>query len=121
MPYFLAVYSMQPEDLARFRALPKEQQKEVDDAGLPAWADWEKRNATHLRNLGGMVGKTVRAHKDGSIAPASNSFCGYVVVEAESAEAAALLFVDHPHLKLFPGDGVDVMPFLSGPDRNWTA
>lgn len=63
-----------------------------------------------------MVGKTVRAHKDGSIAPASNS-----LVEAESAEAAALLFVDHPHLKLFPGDGVDVMPFLSGPDRNWTA
>ncbi len=40
----------------------------------------------------------------------------YVIVEAENIEAAAALFVDHPHIGLFPGDGVDIMPFLSGPD-----
>jgi hypothetical protein len=36
--------------------------------------------------------------------------------ELESADAAAALFVDHPHITVFPGDGVDVMPFLTGPD-----
>ena len=116
MPHFLAVYTMQPQDLAAFRALPKAEQKAVDDKGLAAWQAWEERNAAHLRNLGGMVGKTTRIAKDGTVAPFTNTICGYVIVEAESAEAAARLFADHPHLTTFPGDGVEIMPFLSGPD-----
>ena len=43
MPRFLAVYTMKPEDLARFRARPKAEQKAVDDIGLKQWADWERR------------------------------------------------------------------------------
>ena len=35
------------------------------------------------------------------------------VVEAENAEAAARLFLDHPHITVFPGDGVDIMPFVT--------
>lgn len=72
-------------------------------------------NAASLVNRGGMVGKTIRATKDG-ITEGVNDICGYVIVEAESAEAAAQLFVDHPHITVFPGDGVDVMPFLTKPD-----
>ncbi len=115
MPRFLAVYTMKPEDLARFRALPKAEQDQVDAVGIPQWQEWEKRNADALVNLGGMVGKTMRITRTG-IAPATNDFCGYVIVEAESAEAAARLFSDHPHINIFPGDGVDIMPFLTGPD-----
>lgn len=115
MPRFLAVYTMKREDLARFRAMPKEEQDAVDAAGLPQWEEWEKRNAASLVNLGGMVGKTMRATRDG-VVESVNDFCGYVIVEAETAEAAARLFVDHPHITVFPGDGVDVMPFLTGPD-----
>lgn len=115
MPHFLAVYTLQPEDLARFRARPKPEQDAVDAEGIPAWQEWEKRNAAHLPDLGGMVGKTLRVSRSG-IAPATNTICGYVIVEAESTEAAAALFVDHPHIGLFPGDGVDIMPFLTGPD-----
>lgn len=114
MPRFLAVYTMQPEDLARFRNLPKAEQDAVDAVGIPQWAEWEKRNAASFPDRGGMVGKTLRVSKHG-IAPASNAFCGYIVVEAESIEAAAKLFVDHPHFALFPGDGVDIMPFLTEP------
>lgn len=115
MPYFLAVYTMQPEDLARFRAMPKPEQDAVDARGLPQWTEWEERNAASLVNRGGMVGKTLRVSKSG-VAPGSNAFCGYVVVEAETIEAAAELFRDHPHFNIFPGDGVDIMPFLAGPD-----
>lgn len=115
MPHFLAVYTMKPEDLAAFRARPKAEQDAVDAEGLPLWEAWEKRHAAHLPNLGGMVGKTLRVSRDG-IAPSSNAFCGYIVVEAESIAAAAELFRDHPHFTIFPGDGVDIMPFLAGPD-----
>jgi hypothetical protein len=115
MPRFLAVYTMKREDLVQFRERPKEEQDAVDAIGLPQWAEWEKKNAASLVNRGGMVGKTTRATKDG-VTKGVNDFCGYVIVEAESAEAAAQLFVDHPHLTVFPGDGVDVMPFLTGPD-----
>ncbi len=61
-----------------------------------------------------MVGKTFRVSKDG-MAPASNPFCGYVIVEAETIEAAARLFENHPHFMVFPGDGVDIMPFVTEP------
>ena len=115
MPRFLAVYTMQPADLARFRAMPKEDQDAVDALGVPQWTEWEKRNAAALPNLGGMVGKTLRVTREG-IAPATNTICGYVIVEAETIEAAARLFEDHPHITIFPGDGVDLMPFLTGPD-----
>ena len=114
MPRFLAVYTMQPEDLARFRALPKAEQDAIDDIGLKQWAEWEKKHATSFPDTGGMVGKTLRVNRNG-IAPASNPFCGYIVVEAESIEAAAKLFENHPHFSVFPGDGVDIMPFLTGP------
>lgn len=113
MPRFLAVYTMKPENLARFRMKPKTEQDAVDALGLPQWAQWEERHAASFPDRGGMVGKTLRVSKAG-IAPASNDFCGYIVVEAESIEAAAKLFVDHPHFTIFPGEGVDIMPFLTG-------
>ena len=112
MPRFLAVYTMKPEDLAAFRRLTKEEQDAIDVVGVKEWAAWEDRNAASIRDRGGMVGKTMRVSRDG-IASAVNPFCGYIVVEAETVEAAARLFEDHPHITVFPGDGVDVMPFVT--------
>ncbi len=61
---------------------------------------------------GNEPGKTLRVTREG-IAPATNSICGYVVVEAETIEAAARLFENHPHFMVFPGDAVDIMPFMT--------
>ena len=112
MPRFLAVYTMKPEDLAAFRRLPKAEQDAIDAVGIPQWMACEERNGAHILDRGGMVGRTTRVTRDG-IAEAQNPFCGYLVVEAETAEAAARLFQDHPHLTVFPGDGVDIMPFVT--------
>ena len=38
-----------------------------------------------------------------------------MIVEAPDITAAARLFQDHPHITIFPGDGIDVMPVVSGP------
>jgi hypothetical protein len=112
VPRFLAVYTMKPEDVLSFRRLPKAEQDAIDAVGIAQWAAWEERNAAFILDRGGMVGKTTRITKDG-VAKAVNPFCGYIVVEAETANAAALLFEDHPHITVFPGDGVDIMPFVT--------
>lgn len=117
MPRFLALYIMPPQNLARFRALPKAEQDRIDAAGVAQWTAWEAANAASFVDRGGMVGKTLRVSRDG-IAPATNAICGYLVVEAETIEAAARLFEHHPHFAVFPGDAVDIMPFVTDPPAN---
>ncbi|KQW29059.1 hypothetical protein ASE36_11325 [Rhizobium sp. Root274] len=114
MPKFLAVFMMRPESLARFRSLSKTEQDAIDAAGVPAWSAWEERHAAAIVQHGGMVGKTLRVTREG-IGPATNAICGTLIVEADTAEAAAGLFSDHPHLTIFPGDSVDIMPFVTEP------
>lgn len=112
MPRFLAVYTITPEAFAAFRNLPKADQDAIDAVGVREWAAWEDRNAASILDRGGMVGKTKRVTSKG-ITNAVNPICGYLVVEAETAEAAARLFRDHPHITVFPGDGVEIMPFVT--------
>ena len=40
---------------------------------------------------------------------------GYVIVQAESHEAAAKMFENHPHFSIFPGDSVEIMECLPLP------
>jgi hypothetical protein len=114
MPRFLAVYTMHAARVAAFRALPKAEQDAIDARGLKAWAEWDTATAPHIVSPGGMVGKTLRVTAEGT-APATNTICGYVVVEAETIQAAAKLFETHPHITIFPGDTVDIMPFVTAP------
>ena len=44
-----------------------------------------------------------------------NNLTGYTLVRAESHEAAAALFLDHPHFSIFPCDAVEVMEVLPVP------
>lgn len=41
-----------------------------------------------------------------------NQLTVFMVVRADSQEAAARLFEGHPHMSVFPCDGIDVMPVL---------
>jgi hypothetical protein len=114
MPRFVAVYTMQPKDVAAFRALPKSEQEAIDKAGLEAWS---KRNAAAIVATDVMVGKTRRVTKI-SIVDAQNQIAGFLIVEAADVTAAASLFQDHPHITIFPGDGIDVMPDVTGPPED---
>jgi hypothetical protein len=114
MPRFVAVYTMKPEDVAAFRARPKSEQQAIDEAGLKAWEEWRTRNAAAIVATDVMVGKTRRVTKSG-IADAQNQIAGFLIVEAADIDAAAGLFQDHPHITIFPGDGIDIMPDVTGP------
>jgi hypothetical protein len=117
MPRFVAVYTMKPEDVAAFRALPKSDQEAIDKVGLKAWKEWSKRNAAAIVATDVMVGKTRRVSRTG-IAKAQNQIAGFLIVEAADIAAAAGLFQDHPHITIFPGDGIDVMPVVTGPPED---
>src|SRR4026209_940073 len=106
MSRFVAVYTMKPEDVAAFRARPKSEQEAIDKVGLKAWEAWRKRNAAAIVSTDVMVGKTRRVTKSG-IADAQNQIVGFLIVEAADIAAATGLFPDHPHLTVFPGDGID--------------
>lgn len=114
MPRFVAVYTMKPDDVVAFRARPRSEQEAIDRAGLKAWKEWYKRNAAAIVAADVMVGKTRRVTKSG-IADAQNQIAGFVIIEAIDIDAAAGLFQDHPHINIFPGDGIDVMPDVTGP------
>lgn len=113
MPRFVAVYTMKPEDVAVFRARPKSEQEAINKAGLKAWEEWAKRNATAIVATDVMVGKTRRVTKT-SIVDARNQIAGFLIVEVADITAAAALFQDHPHITFFPGDGIDIMPEVTG-------
>jgi hypothetical protein len=117
MPRFVAVYTMRPQDLAAFRARPKSEQEAIDKAGLAAWVEWDRRNAAAIVAADVMVGKTMRVTKSG-IAQAQNQIAGFLIVEAADITAAAGLFLNHPHITIFPGDGIDVMPVVTGPPED---
>lgn len=114
MPRFVAVYTVKPDDIAAFRARPKSEQDAIDSAGIKAWENWRRRNAAAIVATDVMVGKTRRVTKSG-ILDAQNQIAGFVVVEAADITAAAALFQDHPHITVFPGDGIDVMPVVTDP------
>jgi hypothetical protein len=108
MARFMAIYTGQPS-----ATMPDEQ---TIGAGMAAWQAWMQRHADHIVESGGPLGKTKRVTKSG-VADARNNISAYVVVEADTQDAAAAMFENHPHFAIFPGDGVDIMPCLPIPGR----
>ncbi len=118
MKRFLAIYTGSPNSLetSGWNRLSDDERRQREAKGIEAWVDWAQRNAANIVDDGGPLGRTKRVSSDG-IADIRNAMTGYVVVQAESHEAAAKLFETHPHFTLFPGDGVELMECLPTPGR----
>jgi hypothetical protein len=65
---------------------------------------------------GSPLGRTKRVSPEG-LSDIKNDMAGYVVVRAESHEAAARMFEGHPHFTIFPGDSVEIMECLPLPGQ----
>jgi hypothetical protein len=118
MKRFMAVYTGGPNALENYarRFKTEEERKANDRKGMAAWQKWVEEHKGAIVDMGAPLGRTKRVTKDG-IADTRNNLAAYTVVEAESQEAAAKLFLDHPHFAIFPGDGVEIMECLPIPDR----
>lgn len=64
--------------------------------------------------MGGPLGKTKRVTQRG-VDGTCNDLGAFMVVSADSDDAAASLFEKHPHFTIFPGDSVEIMPVLPIP------
>jgi hypothetical protein len=84
--------------------------------GIKAWMDWMSKHQAAIEVTGGPLGTTKRVGPQG-ISDTRNNLVGYVVVHAESHQAAAEMFQKHPHFTLFPGDSVEVMECLPVPGQ----
>ena len=113
---FLAVFvgGKNSARMQAWNAMPETEQKARMVEGIAAWHGWMDRHADILVFAGGPLGKTKKTGPDG-ITDISNAMGGFCVIKADSHEAAAKLFENHPHFSIFPGEGVEVMPVLPVP------
>jgi hypothetical protein len=114
MKRYLAVFTGSPSAMSRWDTLSEDERRQRSARGIAAWKKWASDNAASIVEMGGPLSRTKRIAADG-VADVRNNLAGFTIVEAESQEAAAKLFVDHPHFTIFPGEAVEVMEVLPVP------
>jgi hypothetical protein len=113
---FLAVFlgSKTSPRMQAWMAMPEAEQKARMVEGIALWKGWMEKHKDILVEHGGPLGKTKKVSPAG-IEDISNAMSGFVVIKADSHEAAAKLFQNHPHFAHFPGESVEVMPVMPVP------
>lgn len=116
MKKFMAIYigTAASHERSGWNRLDEAKRKEREASGMKAWGEWMATHKGAIVDQGGPLGKTKRTAAEG-VADTKNSMTGYIIVRAESHEAAAKMFEDHPHFKIFPGDSVEIMECLPIP------
>ena len=113
---YLAVFTGSKESprMKAWMAMPEAEQNASMQKGIAAWKGWMEKHHSVIVDAGGPLGKTKRVTANGP-QDISNYMSGYVVLRADSHDAAAALFENHPHFTIFPGEGVEVMPVMPIP------
>lgn len=106
MKYFMALYQMPVEGLADWMKKPESERKEAEEKMKAEWDAWLGAHASAVQNTVAL-GKTKSVSAAG-VADTKNGFMLSSYVAAESLEAAAELFKDHPHLQI-PGATVEIL------------
>lgn len=113
---FLAVFlgGKTSPKMAAWNALPEPERQKKTQEGMAAWHGWVEKHKSDIVAMGGPLGKTKKVSLSG-IEDVSNAMGAFTIVRAQSHEAAAKLFENHPHFSIFPGEAVEVMPVLPIP------
>jgi hypothetical protein len=100
--------------MAAWNALSEPERKAKENAGIASWKAWMEKHHAAIVEMGGPLGKTKQVGL-GGITDISNELGAFTVVRAESHDAAARMFENHPHFAIFPGEAVEIMPVLPIP------
>ena len=111
---YLAVFlgSKTSPKMMAWNALSEAERQAKERDGIAAWKAWVEKYQSAIVGMGGPLGKTKKITQRG-IKDVSNEMGAFTVVRAESHEAAAKLFENHPHFVIFPGESVEVTPLVS--------
>lgn len=114
MKHYLAIYTGSPASMQSWDQLPEAERQARAQRGIAAWHAWGAKHADAIVDGGGPLSRTKRVDASG-IADIRNAMAAYVIVRAESQQAAAEMFTGHPHFTMFPGEGVEIMECLPIP------
>ncbi|MGC1689337.1 MAG: hypothetical protein WA756_05300 [Pseudolabrys sp.] len=81
--------------MTAWNALPEAERHAKQKKGIAAWKAWAEKHQAAIVGMGGPLGKTKNSQR--GIEDTSNEMGAYMVVRADSHEAAAKLFEGHPH------------------------
>ena len=116
MKKFLAVYNGTAAAMSEWAKLNDSAKQDRQKDGIKAWAGWSEKNSKLIKDIGNPLGKTKKVSATG-ISDTKNELTAYSIVEAETHEDAAKLFLNHPHFTIFPGDSIEVMECLPLPGQ----
>lgn len=116
MKKFMAIYLGAADDTAmkQWNAMPEAERKQKETEGMKAWMKWGEEHAANILDNGSPLGKTKCVDKRG-VSDTKNAMAALTIVQAESHEAAAKIFENHPHFTIFPGERVEIMECLPMP------
>lgn len=114
MKRYLAVFTGSQGAMARWEALPEAERQRRQSEGVAAWKKWAIDNAAAIVEMGGPLGRT-KLVSTGGVSDIRNHLGAFTIVQAESQDAAARLFLNHPHFMIFAGEGVEVMEVMPVP------
>jgi hypothetical protein len=115
MKNFLAVYTGSAEAMARWQNLSEAERQTRQQAGFKAWGEWIATHQSSIVEIGAPLGPTKKISHFG-VVDIRNHLGAFTIVRAESHEAAAKLFENHPHFMVFAGEAVEVMECLPIPN-----
>jgi hypothetical protein len=110
MKKFLVLYLVPPSVIENWSKTAAEVRKPAEEKMRGEWNEWMASHAKIITDTGA-GGKTKRVSASG-ISDAKNDIMLYSFVEAESHEAAAQAFDNHPHLQI-PQSAIEVMEVRS--------
>ncbi|HVX91377.1 MAG TPA: hypothetical protein VHC20_07225 [Candidatus Paceibacterota bacterium] len=109
MSKFFVTFSMPAATVQKWmETVDEATRKEQTENMMQEWNDWMTAHASQIVDKGLPLGKTKRVDASG-VSDTKNELNWYLIVEADSHDAAAQLFVDHPHIKMIPDTYVEVM------------
>ena len=103
---FIALFQIPASVMADWAKTDPNTRKVAEEKMKAEWQKWASDHAKMIK-LTEACGKTKRATSSG-ISDTKNDICLYTIVEAESHDAAAKAFENHPHLQI-PQASIEVM------------
>jgi hypothetical protein len=113
MKRFFALFSIPASVVDEWKkSTPPEKMNAAAEEMMGAWKKWMTDHEKSLVDKGTPLGKTKRITANG-VSDLRNDLNWYLILDAESHEAAAKMLADHPHLRI-PESSVELMEI---PDR----
>ena len=108
MDKFLVLYRAPISVVDEWMKKPEQERKPEETKMMDGWKKWMSVNANKITDKGAGAGKPKVVSSSG-VKDARNDIMMYQIVQASSADEAAKMFDDHPHLGI-PQATIEVMP-----------